>query len=194
MADQLLSDQSTTSRSLHDLGLAAWFGGSLMGAVGLNRATRELSDRDPNAVTRVANQGWKNWTPANLLAVVAYVVGSLGLIDANKGRLVAQQGAASLNATKTGVSVAAILVTAWSWVRQRQLRKAEVTTGVPAEDATTPVAQTPPKAAKAQRSLARLQWLIPGLTGALLVINAKAGEQQRPSAVAKGFWARLFRR
>ena len=29
-------DDDTLARSLHDLGLAAWFGGSLMGAIGLN--------------------------------------------------------------------------------------------------------------------------------------------------------------
>jgi hypothetical protein len=31
-------DNNTLARSLHDLGLATWFGGSLMGAVGLNGA------------------------------------------------------------------------------------------------------------------------------------------------------------
>jgi hypothetical protein len=29
-----MADDNTVARSLHDLGLAAWFGGSLMGAVG----------------------------------------------------------------------------------------------------------------------------------------------------------------
>jgi len=32
---------NTVARTLHDLGLAAWFGGSLMGAVGLNGAAAE---------------------------------------------------------------------------------------------------------------------------------------------------------
>ena len=34
-----MAQDNTLARSLHDLGLAAWFGGSLMGAVGLNGAT-----------------------------------------------------------------------------------------------------------------------------------------------------------
>lgn len=34
------STRNTLIRSMHDLGLAAWFGGSLMGAIGLNGATR----------------------------------------------------------------------------------------------------------------------------------------------------------
>jgi hypothetical protein len=33
-----MAQVNTVARSLHDLGLAAWFGGSLMGAVGLNGA------------------------------------------------------------------------------------------------------------------------------------------------------------
>jgi len=33
-----MAQDNTLARSLHDLGLATWFGGSLMGAVGLNGA------------------------------------------------------------------------------------------------------------------------------------------------------------
>lgn len=186
-----MADQSTTSRSLHDLGLAAWFGGSLMGAVGLNRAAGDLPN--PNDAGRVANAGWARWTPVNLLAILAYLVGGLGLVEANKGRLAVQQGAGSVNTTKAGVSAAALLVTAWARLKGRTLRKMEDTAGMPADDGTTPVPQTPEKAAKAQRSLQRLQWLIPALTGTLVVLNAKAGEQQRPAAVARGMWGRLTR-
>ena len=31
-----MSSRTTIARSLHDVGAAAWFGGSLMGAVGVN--------------------------------------------------------------------------------------------------------------------------------------------------------------
>ena len=33
-----MSERNTVLRSMHDIGLAGWFGGSLMGAVGLNGA------------------------------------------------------------------------------------------------------------------------------------------------------------
>jgi hypothetical protein len=56
---------NTLARSLHDLGLAAWFGGSLMGAVGLNGAAAVV-DR-PQQRLRVANAGWARWTPVNLV-------------------------------------------------------------------------------------------------------------------------------
>jgi len=47
---------NTISRSLHDVGLAAWFGGTLANAVALNAAageTRRLSDAGA-----VVNAGW----------------------------------------------------------------------------------------------------------------------------------------
>ena len=39
-----MAARNTLVRSLHDLGLAAWFGGTLMGAVGLNGATAKAKD------------------------------------------------------------------------------------------------------------------------------------------------------
>jgi len=47
--------RNTFVRSLHDLGAAAWFGGSLMGALGVNGAAAEV--RDPTDRARVAAAG-----------------------------------------------------------------------------------------------------------------------------------------
>jgi uncharacterized membrane protein len=58
---------NTLARTVHDLGLAAWFGGSLMGAIGLNGASKEVDD--PRQRARVANAGWARWTPANAAAI-----------------------------------------------------------------------------------------------------------------------------
>jgi hypothetical protein len=54
------------------------------------------------------------------------------------------------------------------------------------EGGTTPAGDTPPELAGAQRQLTVLQWVIPGLTGAALVLNALMGEQQRPKQVTSG--------
>jgi hypothetical protein len=51
-----MTADNTLSRSLHDVGLAAWFGGSLMGAVGLNRAAGAV--QEPRQRLEVANTGW----------------------------------------------------------------------------------------------------------------------------------------
>jgi hypothetical protein len=36
-----------------------------------------------------------------------------------------------------------------------------------------------------------LQWVIPALTGAVLVLNARMGEQQRPAQITGGLLGRL---
>ena len=56
---RMTSTDNTLARTLHDLGLAAWFGGSLMGAAGLNGAAAVV--QDPTQRLRVANTGWAGW-------------------------------------------------------------------------------------------------------------------------------------
>jgi hypothetical protein len=53
---QMASPPTHRCRTLHYLGLAAWFGGSLMGATGVNGAAAAVED--PTQRLRVANSGW----------------------------------------------------------------------------------------------------------------------------------------
>lgn len=178
--------QSTVVRALNDLGLAAWFGGSLMGAIGLNGAAAQVDH--PRERAKVANAGWSRWTPANLAAIGAYSVGSLALIGANKGRLGGQQGVAKVALAKTALTAAAMGATAYS----RVLGQKMMDVGDPyVEGATEPTAVTPPEVADAQRKLKVLQWAVPALTGITMVLDSKLGEQQRPADVAKGVVRRL---
>jgi hypothetical protein len=179
--------RDTISRSLHDLGLAAWFGGTLANAVALNPAAGEANN--PNSAGRVANVGWNRWTPVNAAAIGAHLIGSADLLNANKGRLAAQKGVAAMTLVKTTLTAAALGVTAYSRMLGGKVSKQ---TDVPAESGTEPAVTTPPDVAKAQRTLAVLQWAVPALTGATLVANSFAGEQQRSSEVTKGFLARLI--
>jgi hypothetical protein len=178
--------RDTFSRSLHDLGLAAWFGGTLANAVALNPAAGEATDA--TSTGRVANVGWNRWTPVNAVAIGAHLIGGVGLLYGNKGRLATQQGVASMTLVKTALTAAALGVTAYSRVLGKKVAKQ---TDVPANSATEPSAGTPAEVAGAQKQLAALQWAVPALTGAVLVINSFAGEQQRASEVQKGFVARL---
>jgi hypothetical protein len=177
---------NTVSRSLHDLGLAAWFGGSLMGAVGLNGAAAEVEE--PKQRLRVANSGWNRWTPVNLAGITAHVAGGLILLGANKGRVASQQGVAQATVVKTALTGAALAATAWSRALGAKLEEAGE---VPVEGGTEPRDDTPEDVAKAQRQLKVLQWVIPALTGAVLVLNAHMGEQQRPAQVTGGLLGRL---
>lgn len=188
--------QHTFARSLHDIGLAGWFGGSLMGAVGLNGASDQASD--PRERAAVANAGWARWTPVNAAAVAAHLLGGAQLVRGNKARLAMQPQARWVNASKAGLTLAALGATAYSrWLGQ-QLMDADDTTAAndptgprpgdtpdeaPVDDAVTPLRETPDQAARAQQQLSALQWVVPASTGALLVLNAKAGEQQRPGVI-----------
>jgi hypothetical protein len=178
--------RNTIFRSMHDLGLAAWFGGTLANAVSLNAAAAEADSS--HGTGRVANVGWDRWTPVNAAAIGAHLVGSVGLLGGNRTRLQTQQGVASMSVAKTALTAAALGVTAYSRVLGSRI---SAHTHVPAQSGTEPTGQTPPDVAKAQKQLAMLQWAVPVVTGALVVISSYAGEQQRASEVHKGLVARL---
>jgi hypothetical protein len=80
-------------------------------------------------------------------------------------------------------------VTGYARVLGKKLARAG---DVPVEGGTTPNPATPDEVTRPQRQLTALQWVIPVLTGAMLVINARMGEQQRPTQITKGLMARLF--
>ena len=181
-----MRERSTTVRSLHDLGLATWFGGSLMGAIGVNAAAAEVDD--PRERARVANAAWARWTPVNAAAIAAHVVGAALLTWGNKGRLASQAGVARAAIAKGALTAAALGATAYA----RMLGQRVIEAGdVPVEAGTEPSAATPPDVAGAQRQLKALQWAVPGLTGGTLVLNALMGEQQRPRDVFGGLVQRV---
>jgi CBS domain-containing protein len=178
---EMASSDNTVARTLHDVGLAAWFGGSLMGAVGLNGAAAAVDQ--PEQRLRVANAGWARWTPVNLAGIAAHVAGGTMLLVANKGRLAGQRGVATATIAKAGLTGLALAATGYSRALGAKLQRVG---DAPVEGGTSPAGGTPEEVAKVQRQLNVLQWVIPGLTGATLVLNAKMGEQQRPTKVTAG--------
>src|ERR671911_1149649 len=176
-----MATDNALSRSLHDVGLAAWFGGSLMGAVGLNGAAAAVDPAEQRL--RVANAGWARWTPVNLAGIAAHVAGGSMLLVANKGRLAGQRGVATATIAKTALTGLALAATGYSRALGAKLQQVG---DAPVEGGTTPTEDSPDQVAKVQRQLNVLQWVIPGLTGATLVLNAQMGEQQRPTNVAAG--------
>jgi len=174
------------SRISHDLGLAAWFGGTLANAVALNRAAAETSNY--SSAGRVTNAGWNAWTPVNAVAIGAHLLGSVGQLRGNKERLFSQKGVGTMSVTKTVLTAAALGVTAYSRVLGQKVADRP---NVPVESGTEPADSTPPEVASAQKQLKILQWAIPAITGALVVVSAYAGEQQRPGAVKEGILERL---
>jgi hypothetical protein len=125
----------------------------------------------------------------NAAAIGAHLAGALALTAVNSKRIAGQRGVATTSLVKAAVTAAALGATAYSRVLgQRQIAQS----GQPVEAATTPSAETDESVAAAQRKQQITQWVIPALTGALVVLASYMGEQQRPAEVTGGVLSRLM--
>lgn len=172
-----MTSNNTLIRSLHDLGLAAWFGGYLMGAVGLNGSAATARDRTERLT--ISSAGWARWAPVQIAALVAHGIGGVGLILANRGRLAVQHGGRWNTALKLVLTGAALGTSGWSAVVGGKIAKDAVRHGDGGEGATEPDASTDESLAAAQRQQKILQWVTPAIAAALIVLAAQQGEQQR---------------
>jgi hypothetical protein len=186
----MTSNRNTIIRSMHDLGAATWFGGSLMGAVGVNGASKDV--KDPTERAKVASAGWARWAPVSAAAIGAHLIGAVGLLRANSDRVRDQKGAGANAVIKTVLTAAALGTTAYSGVLGAKIAteaSAEPADGeilpsagaAPVEGGTVPSEGTPDKVAKLQQQQRILQWVTPALTGGILILGAQQGEQQRAS-------------
>src|ERR1700743_802314 len=114
MRSFMSSNRNTFIRSLHDLGAAAWFGGSLMGAVALNGASKDVSN--PLERTKIASSGWARWGAFSRAAIGAHLAGGAGLLLAHRDRVRNQSGVGANTAVKAGLTAAALATTAYSGV------------------------------------------------------------------------------
>jgi hypothetical protein len=170
-----MSGRNTLVRSMHDLGLAAWFGGTLMGAVGLNGASATASS--PQERLAISSRGWGKWAPVQLAAIIVHGVGGIGLILGNKTRLAGQAESRQNTAVKTVITALAGASSLASGIAGKRMsdHAAEGTEGV-----TEPGAGASSELGSAQRIQKVLQWTTPVLTAVLIILAAQQGEQQRP--------------
>jgi hypothetical protein len=173
--------RNTAARFVHDLGLAAWFGGSLMGAIGVNGAANDV--KDPADRVRVASAGWARWAPWSALAIGAHLAAGAQIVHANRGRLRGQKGVGGASAAKSALTAAALGATAYSGFLGRNVQAAG---SVPAAGGVEPSGSTPQSTSGDLQMLRGLQWAIPILTGGIVLSSAVLGEQQRPGEVARG--------
>jgi hypothetical protein len=182
----LMRNNNSIARSLHDVGIAGWFGSIAMGAAAVNRGVSDAGD--PKTVGRVTNAVWRRWWPVNLVFILAHLAGGAQLTRANTGRLSKQSGVATATAIKVGLTVASLGAATYSGWLGKKINDAG---DVEMIDGTTPTDSTPADISKALKQQAALQWIIPLLTGGVIVMGAVQGEQQRPSNVAAGVVDRL---
>ncbi len=176
----------TVVRLMHDLGAATWFGGSLMGATGLNGAAAELDD--PTQRARAATAGWSRWAPVGGAAVLTHLIGAGGLAVTDSPRVATQRGVGRSTAVKTGLTAAGLGVSAWSAALNRKMASAG---DVPVTGATEASAQTPPDVATTLKQLKLVQWLNPLVAGAVIATASWQSEQQRATQVVPGVLKRV---
>jgi len=167
--------RDTLVRSLHDLGLAAWFGGTLMGTIGLNGGAASAASSDERV--KIAARGWSLWAPVQWAGIVLHGVGGLGLIRGNKLRLVGQLESRRNTAVKAAVTGLAVASSLGSAIAGKVMSD---NSHEPAEGVTEPADSTPADLRRAQKIQRVLQWTTPALTAVLIVLAAQQGEQQRP--------------
>lgn len=169
------------ARSIHDLTAAAWFGGSLMGAIGLNGAAAEA--KDPAERTRLSSLGWQKWAPFQTAAFGTHILAGLAIMYENKERMAKQEGVTRLTVVKTAVTLVGAAVTLYSGLQGGKVMKLA---GEGAEGATEPGAGASEELRSAQQQLKILQWAIPVFAGWVIILGAKHGEMQRPKNVFAG--------
>ena len=169
------------ARSIHDLTAAAWFGGSLMGAIGLNGAAAEA--KDPTERTRLSSKGWGKWAPVQTAAFAGHLAADLAIAWENKGRIAKQDSVAANTIYKTVVTLAGAAVTLYAGVVGK---KVDELSDEGAEGATEPRAGASDELKAAQTQLKALQWAIPAFAAWVIILGAKHGEMQRPKNILKG--------
>ena len=180
-----MPQRNTLVRSMHDLGLAAWFGGSLMGTVGLNGAAATADS--PSERLEISSRGWARWAPVQVGAILVHGIGGIGLIAGNKTRLVGQREARTNTVVKLAVTALAGASSVGSALAGKVMsdHADEGARGV-----TEPGTGSSAELERAQRIQKVLQWTTPALTAVLIVLAAQQGEQQRP---VKGLWETTLR-
>ena len=153
------------ARSLHDLTAAAWFGGSLMGAIGLNGAAAEA--KDPTERTRLSSKGWGKWAPVQTAAFAGHLAADLAIAWENKGRIAKQDSVAANTIYKTVVTLAGAAVTLYAGVVGK---KVDELSEEGAEGATEPRAGASDELKAAQTQLKALQWAIPAFAAWVIIL------------------------
>src|SRR3712207_1547469 len=145
---------ANVTRAAHDVGLAAWLGGAMFGKFALNPSLQRISS--PTERGSVNNAAWNGYNAVNAagLGAAALGWGAARLTEAHPANLSGREKA--LSTAKDALMAAAVLTGIANGVQGARLAKQAPDGAVPVETGTKPAAETPPKAAKIQRSLERL--------------------------------------
>lgn len=138
---------SKTGKVAHDLGLSAWFGGTLFGQVALNPAVDSISDRSERG--RILNESWARFQAVNLPSSLATLLGwRLGGVRED-----AELRAPGLTRAKDLLLGGAAFNTVASAVLGATVARQAPEGFTPVRSGARPAPQTPPDAARALKLL-----------------------------------------
>ena len=166
---------ANATRALHDVGLAAWLGGSMFGKFALNPAVRLAQDKSDRG--RILNDAWNGYNAINALGLGAVALGWAGarMTEARNGQMTDTEQTLAL--VKDALVATAVVTGVASGLQGGRFAKQAPEGAVPVEDGTTPAAETPPPAAKIQRSLGVLGNVNIATGVALAAVNAMLAQQ-----------------
>jgi len=170
-------ERNSFIRAANELSLAVWFGGALMGATGLERG----ADAANGDKQRVESAAWSAWQPIQVAAIATQLASGAALTVANRKRVAGQRGVARTSAIRTGLTGAAIAMTVLA------ARTGSKVASEPEDDGYESA-----ETSGGERRLRMAQWMVPTLTGAIVVMDAFMGEQQRPNQVLRGALERVL--
>lgn len=167
-----MTSYSTAVRATHLLTNAAWFGGSLMGAVALNPAAQQGNSGRERA--QISDTGWTRWGPIEGGAIALHLLSGLAIVADNRHRALLHPPTRAAVVAKTALTVAAVAATGAAYLNGARL-------GKPLDDGPRDT-HSHGEAAQLSQRLRWLQWATPVATAGLLILDAFLGEQQRGPA------------
>jgi hypothetical protein len=161
---------ANVTRAAHDVGLAAWLGGVMFGKFAHNPSLEKISSHAERG--SVSNAAWNGYNPINAagLGAAALGWGAARLTEANPVRLTGPEK--TLSRAKDGLMAAAVVTGIANGVQGARLARQAPDGAVPVQTGTKPDAETPPRAARIQRSIAVLGNLNLASGVALVAVNA----------------------
>jgi hypothetical protein len=168
---------TSTALALHDLGLAAGFGGSLFGRLALNPSVKEISSKEERG--RVVNAAWNGYNIINGLALgttaLTWLIGRSALSGREFGRDVRRWVIAK------DIFLGSTLVTGLYGMISGRYLAGQVS--LPVEAGAQPAPETPSAPAQVQKSLNVIGILnlisAAGVIATTAVLNNKAASSRR---------------
>ena len=143
------------TRTIHDVGLAIWWGGTAMGTLAMNPAVEVLDD--PEERGKMVDEGWARFQPFAAAGLTAAIISHIVM----RRRPPLKPTAAYKNTARISdlLMVAAVVSSIASLALGEYAVTQEPDAYTPIESATTPVDETPEETVQAQGGLTISSWI-----------------------------------